>query len=142
MGLMSRLQRWKYVYGWRLRYWWLDTPSGTQAQVVVFSLAVLTIIVELIRVTVAALAPRSAHAPQQAFYWWVVQLIIMVVSALISYATRPKQQAPAKADAKAPNTDDGQMVKHHFGECWVDDSFILAWKVVGTEKIKSKGGKK
>lgn len=142
MGLMARIDRWRYVYGWRLRYWWLDTPSGNQAQIATCCTAALVVIIELIRMSVAAVMPRPAHQPQQAIYWWVVQLIILVVSALISYATRPKQQAAAKSDVKSPNTNDGQMVKHHFGECWEDDSFILAWKVVGTEKIKSKGGKK
>lgn len=35
MGLTARLRRWHYVYSWRLRYWWLDTPRGQAAQVLV-----------------------------------------------------------------------------------------------------------
>lgn len=142
MGLRKHIQRWFYVYGWRFRYWYMDTQDGHRAQLALCSVAVLMVIIELIRMTVAALLPHPRQQPQQAIYWWVVQLIILIVSALISYATRPRPKEPAKAKADAPNTNDGQMVRHHFGDCWMDDSFILGWKVMGTIKIKSKGGKK
>lgn len=142
MGLSKRLRRARYVYGWRLRHWWLDTPSGRMAQIMALCLAVLACIMELIRMGIAAMAPADPNKPAQAIYWWVAQLVILAVSAVISAAMRPKQQKPAVADAPAPSTNDGQYVKHHFGTCWVDDSFVLAWKVVGTSKIKTKGGKK
>lgn len=140
--LKNRIARWRYVYGWRLRYWYLDTPAGARAQVCVFAGAVLVIIVQLIKLAVAAVIPAARQEPQHAIYWWVVQLIIMAVSMIISYATRPKATEPAKQTAESPNTEDGQFAKHHLGTCWVDDSFILSWKPMGTEKIKTKGGKK
>lgn len=141
-GIPQRLARWRYVYGWRLRYWYLDTAAGARAQAWLFAASVLVLLVQLVRLAVAAVLPVIRPEPQQAVVWWVVQLIVMVVSALVSYATRPKTTEPAKQTAKSPSTEDGQFAKHYLGTCWVDDSFILAWKPMGTEKIKSKGGKK
>lgn len=140
--LKQRIARWRYVYGWRLRYWYLDTPAGARAQAWAFAGAVLVIVVQLIKLAVAAVAPASRAAPQNAIYMWVVQLIIMIIAALVSYATRPKATEPAKQTAESPSIEDGQFAKHHLGTCWVDDSFVLAWKPMGTEKIKTKGGKK
>lgn len=66
-----------------------------------------------------------------------VELIILLIAVAISYAMRPKTSAPAPASGDAPSTEDGQVVKHHFGTCWVEDQFILAWKVVSHTPIKS-----
>src|SRR5690349_24861749 len=32
MGLIAYLGRRAHVWRWRVRYWWLDTPGGAQAQ--------------------------------------------------------------------------------------------------------------
>jgi len=141
-GIRQRLARWRYVYGWRLRHWYLDTPAGARAQAWLFAAGLLVLVVQLVRMAVAAVLPIIRPAPQQAVIWWVVQLIVMLVMAAVSYATRPKPTSPAVQKAESPSTEDGQFAKHHLGTCWVDDSFILAWKPMGTEKIKSKGGKK
>lgn len=142
MGLIAYVRRLHYVWSWRLRYWWMDTESGAQARVAAFVLAVLVVIGQLIRLALAALVPVPVGEPLKAPYWWVVQLIILVVSAAISYALRPKVEQPKPAAGDAPTTEDGQAMKDYFGTCWVEDEFLLAWKMVGTDRIRTKGGKK
>lgn len=145
MGLSVLIQRAKKkttICRWRLRYWWMDTREGRRAQVAVFCFAVLVVVVQLVQVAVAALAPPPADQPAKAVYWWVVQLIILIVSVAISYAMRPKTEQPKPQAGTAPTIEDGQSIKHHFGTVWVEDEFILAWKVTGTVPIKTKGGKK
>ena len=141
MGLIDRARRARYVYGWRLRYWWLDTESGASSRVLLLCVSVLVIMVQLFRMAVAALVVPPAGQPQEAIVWWVAQLIILVVSAILSYALRPKVEAPKPVTGDAPTVEDGQAAIEVFGEVWVDDEFILAHKVVGTDKIKA-GGKK
>lgn len=126
---------------WRLRYWWLDTPAGGTAQVVTCCVAALIVIAQLVRGAVAAVVPPPAGQPIGA-YWWVVQLVILIVAAVVAYASRPKPETPKPNAGTSPTVEDGQSVKHHFGTVWVEDEFILAWKVTGTVPIKSKGGKK
>ena len=142
MGLITRARRLHYVWSWRLRYWWLDTPAGAQAQMGVLAIAALVVVIQLIRMAMAALVPPPAGEPAKAVYWWVVQLIIAIVSAIISYAMRPKVEEQKPQAGEAPSTQDGQAVKDHFGTVWVEDEFILAWKMMGTDRIRSKGGKK
>ncbi|WP_241046218.1 hypothetical protein [Pseudoxanthomonas sp. LH2527] len=139
---MQQLRRLHYVWSWRARYWWLDTRGGEIAHLVVFAFAVLVCILQLIKMAVAAIIPPPPGEPVKAIYWWVVQLIIMIVAAVISYAMRPKPQAPQPQAADAPTVEDGLAVKHHFGTCWVTDEFLLAWRLMGTVAIKTKGGKK
>lgn len=141
MGLTSHLRRLRYVWGWRIRYWWMDTEDGQRAHVAALCLAVLVVIVQLVRMSVAALFPKPAHEPQQAVIWWVVQIILLIVSAIISYALRPKPENAKPVEGQGPTTEDGQAVHRYWGVHWIDDQFQLAWKVVGRIPIKAKGGK-
>lgn len=141
MGLTDRARRLHYVYSWRLRYWWMDTESGKRAHIVMFAITVLITIAQMAKLGVAAALPQAADAPARALVWWVVQLIMLAISAILSYALRPKVEAPKPVDGKAPTVEDGQAALEVYGEYWIDDEFILAHKPVGTEKIKSKGKK-
>lgn len=145
MGLMAAIPpRWRAYAGLqalRLRYWYLDTDAGRHAQLWAFAGALLVLLVQIVRVVVAAAFPEARPAPAQAIPWWVVQLIIAVVSALISYALRPKVEAPKPAEADMPTTEDGRAVPEAHGTVWIEDEFMLAYKVVGRVPIKS-GGKK
>lgn len=142
MGLRRRLDRWWYVWSWRARYWWLDTRQGAMARVAAWSAGVLVVIVELIRNFVAALAPPAPHQPREAIVWMVVWLIVaLIAAAAVALTMGGKNQPQPARDESTPSTQDGQSVRHHFGTCRVDDSFMLAWKIVGRIPIKTKGGK-
>lgn len=142
MGLTGLAKRWWYVVSWRSRYWWLDTRGGEYAHWALLCIAVLIVIVQLIKMVVAAALPPPPDEPVKAIYWWVVQLIIAIVAAAVAYVMRPKPQAPAPQKGEAPTVEDGLAVKDYFGTCWVEDEFLLAWKMMGTIPIKTKGGKK
>ena len=145
MGLMAAIPaRWRAFAGLqalRLRYWYLDTDAGRHAQLWAFAGALLVLVVQIVRMVVAAAFPEARPEPVQAIAWWVVQLIIAVVSALISYALRPKVEAPKPAEADMPTTEDGRAVPEAHGTVWIEDEFMLAYKVVDRVPIKS-GGKK
>lgn len=140
MGLISRLRRAGYVWSWRLRYWWLDTPSGAQGRVVALCLSTLVVVVQFIQLAVAALSPRQPEN-QHAVIWWVVILIVMLVAAAVSLALMPKQEGAKPEEASGPTTEDGQPVKRYWGTHWIEDEFLLAWKITGRDPIKAKGGK-
>lgn len=74
-----------------------------------------------------------------------VQLIIMVVAAVLSYALRPKPQRPAAEtleDVDVPTIEVGKPVSVAFGEVWIDDSNILWYGDLSNSPIYAKGGKK
>lgn len=141
MGLIRAARRAHYVWSWRLRYWWLDTRGGEVARRLVMVIAGVVCILEMIDVAMSAWQRGATGEPYKAIVWWV-QLIIMVIAAAISYAMRPKPQPPQPQAAEAPTVEDGLAAKHHFGTCWVTDEFLLAWRMMGTVPIKTKGGKK
>lgn len=139
--LSERLRKRCDVWHWRLRYWWMDTESGKHWHIALFCMSVLMTILQLIRMSVAALAPPPPDEPVKSIYWWVVQLIIAIVSAIISYALRPKPQGVQPSQQESPSVEDGQSAMELHGDVWIDDEFILAQQVVGKVPIKS-GGKK
>lgn len=73
-----------------------------------------------------------------------VQLIVLIVSAVLSYALRPKPKGPA-ADTldqvPIPTVEVGKPVGVVFGEVWIDDSNVLWYGDLGTQPIYSSGGK-
>lgn len=143
MGLITRARELRYVYGWRLRYWWMDTRDGRRAHIVAFCLAVLVVIIQFVRLAVAALVPPPPDAPVKAVYWWVVQLIIMVVAAVVAYALRPDPPKAAERQLEAKTVEDGTPIIDCGGTVWLEheDNRMVAWDVVGRDPIKSEGGK-
>lgn len=142
MELIARIKRWRYVYGWRLRYWWADTPAGLHARFMLIGFVALAVIAQVVSATIAASRPAPKEHPREAFIWFVVWLVVALLAAVASYMLAGRQTAPTTQTSDTPTTDDGQSVKRHYGTCWVDDSFLLAWKLVGRDPIKSNGGKK
>lgn len=142
MGLIVRVAHRVDDFRWRFNYWWLDTAGGERAHWAAVCVGVLVAVLQLIRVFVAAALPPPSDEPVRSVYWWVVQLIIAIISAIVAYKMRPKVEPPAPQSNDAPTVADGQIVKHHGGTCWVGDEFILAWKPLKPIPIKSKGGKK
>lgn len=127
---------------WRLRYWWLDTDSGAHAHVGAFVAALLVLAYQVFKMALVAVLPPPADAPHTMPVWWVVQLIIAIISAILSYVLRPKVPEQKEAKQDGPTVEDGVAVDDHFGEVWITQPHLLAWKKMGTENIKSKGGKK
>lgn len=148
MGL-RRLPLTGYLLGkgntlyWRLRYWWYDTEGGAHARAAAFVLSCLVLVGQTVRLMLAAWLPVASPAEhgQQAVYWWVVQLILLVVSALVMYALRPKIEQQKPQESNPPSTEDGQAVVDILGTGWIEDYFVLAWKPNGVQKIKAKGKK-
>lgn len=89
--------------------------------------------------------PPAVEGEVEVVRAWVnflVQLGIMLVAALVSYAMRPKPKDPEVAKASVPVTEDGKSVRRIYGTVWVPDSMVLGFKQTGTSPIKAKGGKK
>lgn len=88
--------------------------------------------------------PMQVDGLEVSLAWvsFVWQLAAMVVSALISYALRPKQKDPEPAKANIPVAEDGKGIERIYGEVWIDDPYVLGFKQLGQKPIKAKGGKK
>ncbi|MGH8075620.1 MAG: hypothetical protein ACREO4_16340 [Lysobacter sp.] len=143
MGLIDRARAVRYMYTWRVRYWWMDTTGGRRAHIVALCIGVLLVIIQMARLAVAALVPPPPGAPMKAIYWWVIQLIILVVAAAVAYALKPDPPKAAERKVESPTVEDGTPIKDHGGTVWIehDDNRLLAWKVVGRDAIKSDSGK-
>jgi hypothetical protein len=86
--------------------------------------------------------PEVLHG-QTAIYQWVVQLIILIISAIIQAAMTPKPKAPEPQKANIPVVEEGKGIEIIFGTVWIDDPTVLAFKeILPHKKIKAKGGKK
>ena len=148
MGLIDRIRALRFMYAWRVRHWWMDTDGGRRARVTLFCLSLLLLAWQLVKIAVASLYPPPEYSllgePVQAVYWWVVQLIIAIVAAVVAYAMRPKPPQQQERKIESPTVQDGTAVKDYLGTCWIeyDDNFLLAWKIVGRDAIRTKGGKK
>lgn len=55
MGLSDYIRRKAYSRYWRLRHWYMDTERGREARVVILAVACLVLVVQVARMTVAAL---------------------------------------------------------------------------------------
>lgn len=74
-----------------------------------------------------------------------VQIAIMIVSAIISYALAPKPPTPKPAslgDIEAPTAEEGRPIPVVFGEVWCKDPNVLWYGDLGNEPIRKKSGKK
>lgn len=143
MGLMARLRRRCAIWQWQARYWWLDTRAGLITNITVCVLLALIAVAAMVRMVVLALlSPAAPDAPAAAVAPWLVYLLVAVVAAAVAYAMAPKAEQPAPGQENTPTVEDGQAVLEVYGTCWIDQEFLLAWKVLGRDQIRSKGGKK
>ncbi len=137
MGLMmSRVGRRLNIWGWRLRFWWLDTPAGVLAQRWTMVLGGLVFVVQIIRLIITSLVPLPPGQPAQSYFWVIVQVVIALVAAYMAYANQPKVEDATAQSGSAPTTEDGQDVLQVFGTVWVSDQFVLAWKMMGRDAIR------
>lgn len=73
---------------------------------------------------------------------FLIYIAVLVISGLIAAATAPKQKDPDVAKIDAPEVKDGGGIVRAYGTVWIDDSMVLGWQQLGTDPIKSDGGKK
>ena len=123
--------RWWHVTRWRLRYVLLDTPAGRHLCI---AAAVMSAAFGAWQFF-AAMRASAADEPIQAFW---VQVVLFVVSVLISYALTPKQPDAADQVVEAPRVKDGGGVRMVFGEVWITDPDIIGWRKMGTKTIRGK----
>jgi len=74
-----------------------------------------------------------------------IQLAVMIVAAILSYALRPKPKTPnpdTLSDVSVPTIEVGKPVSVAFGEVWIDDSNILWYGDLQNQPIYAQGGKK
>jgi hypothetical protein len=74
------------------------------------------------------------------------EIAVLIVTAILSYALRPKQQTPPPdtlSDVSVPTIEIGKPVGVAFGTVWVDDSNILWYGDLSSQPIfaSSGGGK-
>lgn len=93
-------------------------------------------------------APELVHiggrSVQQHHAWVqiVVYLAILLVSAIVYAALAPPPPEPEVQDVQVPVADEGKAIIRVYGEAWIDDPMVLAFKTMGYDPIKAKGGKK
>lgn len=141
MGMTALIRRKADTWYWRGRHWWFDCPGGAYARAGLLVVGCLVVVLQIVRMSLAALAPPSPQQPQQAVIWWVVYLVVALAAAALAYALMPKIEKQQPAEGQGPTTEDGQAGIVYWGVHWADDTFLLAWKVVGRDPIKGKGGK-
>lgn len=140
MGLMkyARSRAPVVMVLFRIRYWWMDTTQGMQAQMALFVATLLAAVAQVVMLGLAVhVRPQMQHA---VFAPWVIQLLIAVALAVISYALRPKPQSAPPTDVQAPSVEDGSATLEAYGDVWVKP-WVMCQRVVGRIPIKS-GGKK
>jgi hypothetical protein len=64
-----------------------------------------------------------------------IQLAVLVIAAILSYALTPKPKTPPPdtlSDVSVPTIEVGKPISVAFGEVWVDDSNILWYGDLGS----------
>ena len=127
---------------WLARYRVLDKHHD-QLRLAAFALAnLITVVITLLVVVGAHKQLLSDAPPAQAVINIWIQLAILVISALISYALRPKVEGAKPQEGSIPQVQDGKSIVRIYGTVWIDDSIILAWSTqIPPEPIKKKGKK-
>lgn len=89
-------------------------------------------------------SPHDAGEPVLAIINLWVQIGIMIVSAIISYALTPKPPTPkpaALSDFDVPTAEEGRPIPVIFGTVWIKSPNVLWYGDLRATPIKS-GGKK
>lgn len=139
--IRKRCNRMCYVYGWRLRHWWLDTRAGRVAQLSFAGIGFLGLVGAVVRFAIEA-ATRQPGQPHEAIIGLIIWIIVAILAAVALSMSASKPAKPPDDQTNAPTTQDGRSAVRYYGTNWVDDPAMLAWKVVGRDPIKTKGGKK
>lgn len=137
-GRIARKVSWCW---WMARYLLLDKHCDAVRVTALWGAMVIgTVCALALLADVAGLLPAPAtDAPRKA--WWI-QLILFVVSVLISYALRPKVEPPKPSEGQQPTVEDGAALVRIYGRVWTEDGGWTAWKNGDPEPIRKKQGKK
>ncbi len=135
--LVKRMNRWR----WLLRYWVLDKHREQLRPCARWAAAAVVVVTLASGVFEVRQGIGAGAEPVQAVINIWIQLAIMVISALISYAMRPKVEGAKPQTSTIPEVEDGKSIVRIYGTVWIDDSIPLAWKQISTEPIKKKGKK-
>lgn len=76
---------------------------------------------------------------------FIIQIVIMIVSAYVSYALAPKPPPPKPAslnDFDVPQADEGRPIGVVFGNVLIKAPTLTWYGDLSTEKIKTKSSKK
>ena len=69
------------------------------------------------------------------------QIIVWVISSVVSYLLQPKPKAPQPGTVDIPTVEEGRKIGVLFGSRWLKGAHVFWWGDVATTPIKSKGGK-
>jgi len=89
------------------------------------------------------LPPIELPPGTQVAFWQYI--IVLVISALVSYALAPKPTQPPKPsleDFDFPTAEEGRPIPVVFGTAWISGPNILWYGDLDTTAIRVKGGKK
>jgi hypothetical protein len=89
-------------------------------------------------------APSLPEGTRGAMFNIWVQIGLLVVSAIISYALAPRPQVPkpaALADFQVPTAEEGRPIPVVFGTVWLTGPNVLWYGDLYSDPIKKKGGK-
>jgi hypothetical protein len=73
---------------------------------------------------------------------WLVQALWAVAFSVVSsLLTSQKVEGAKPSEGRAPEANDGTIIRKIYGTVWVPDSQVLAWQPMAPVPIR-KGGKK
>lgn len=70
-----------------------------------------------------------------------VQLILFVVSTIVSYLLQPKPAKPPPGRVDVPTVEEGRKIGVLFGSRWIKGPHVFWWGDIRTTPVKAKGGK-
>lgn len=135
---LARKASWAW---WMLRYAVLDKHRDV-LRVTAFWAATVVGAVCGVLLVLDMLGVRPLHVPGEPAQAWWVQLVLFLVSMLISWALRPKPEPPKPVEGRAPVVEDGAALERIYGTVWTDDGKWTAWANGDREPIRKKQGKK
>ena len=90
-----------------------------------------------------AARPRGPRLHVAALPAWAVQLVVYVVTTLISRALAPKPKPTEPGKPEIPDVKEGKAPVEIYGAVWIKEPFMAGWKAIDPpEPIKANGGEK
>ena len=135
------MRDWLYGTIIGLFMWWRLRSERTRRLAFAIPAAILLLVLAF-GPPIGEVATMPGEGPPQKAFW--VQLILFVVSIIISYALAPKPVAPRPAaleDFNAPTAEEVRPIPVIFGTVWIRGPNCLWYGDLRSTPIKVKGGK-